>query len=478
MAAGVAAGFCSVGGSARLRSPAGPADRERLPGPALFTFTGFFSASSFLLRLPRRAASGSASVERCSGSGGHAGNGARTGGCGTFASTGLIGSRTARRQQHERDRPHDPMVHLARDARHRDHEARRPRRPHARRATRARAVARRGPRARARDRGQPRRSAAAHGRVSRAGRRAARHPGPRDRGRGRRGRRRRRAARASAIACSASSAAAATPSRSSATSARSRRSPTACRFEDAAAVPEAFITAHDAMVTQAALRGGETLLVHAVGSGVGTAAVQLGARARRVVIGTARTPDKLERAKRARPRRTASSPSGGKFADAVTRCAPDGARSCSSSSAAPTSPRICAASQTLGRIVLVGLLAGAQDRARSRARCCASASASSAPCCARGRSRRRSRRCARSRPQVVPLLARGVVQADHRPRDAARRRGAGARADGEQRGLRQDRAALLITEEREWIGASRSSLTIEARSSIPRAHAEACHVAP
>src|ERR1700732_1932472 len=43
----------------------------------------------------------------------------------------------------------------------------------------------------------------------------------------------------------------------------------------AGAVPEVFITAHDALWTQAALRPGETVLIHAVGSGVGLAAVQL-----------------------------------------------------------------------------------------------------------------------------------------------------------------------------------------------------------
>jgi NADPH:quinone reductase len=64
---------------------------------------------------------------------------------------------------------------------------------------------------------------------------------------------------------------------------------------DAGGVPEAFMTAHDAMVTQAALRAGETLLVHAVGSGVGTAALQLGRAMGATVVGTARTPEKLER---------------------------------------------------------------------------------------------------------------------------------------------------------------------------------------
>jgi NADPH:quinone reductase-like Zn-dependent oxidoreductase len=60
-------------------------------------------------------------------------------------------------------------------------------------------------------------------------------------------------------------------------------------------VPEAFITAHDAMVTQAAIAPGEWMLVHAVGSGVGTAAVQLGKAFDAHVVGTARTPDKIDR---------------------------------------------------------------------------------------------------------------------------------------------------------------------------------------
>lgn len=65
----------------------------------------------------------------------------------------------------------------------------------------------------------------------------------------------------------------------------------------AAAVPEAFMTAHDALFTQAELKMGETLLVHAAGSGVGIAAVQLGRATGAKIFGTSRTPDKLERAK-------------------------------------------------------------------------------------------------------------------------------------------------------------------------------------
>lgn len=59
--------------------------------------------------------------------------------------------------------------------------------------------------------------------------------------------------------------------------------------------PEAFVTAHDALVTKAHLQPGEWVLVHAVGSGVGTAALQLATALGARVIGTARTQSKLDR---------------------------------------------------------------------------------------------------------------------------------------------------------------------------------------
>jgi putative PIG3 family NAD(P)H quinone oxidoreductase len=72
--------------------------------------------------------------------------------------------------------------------------------------------------------------------------------------------------------------------------------PSHMSFDDAAAIPEAFITAHDALFTQSSLQRGETVLIHAVGSGVGTAAVQLCRHAGARVIGTARDASKLARA--------------------------------------------------------------------------------------------------------------------------------------------------------------------------------------
>lgn len=64
----------------------------------------------------------------------------------------------------------------------------------------------------------------------------------------------------------------------------------------AGAIPEVYMTAYDAVFLQAGLKRGETLLIHAVGSGVGTSALQLARRAGAHTIGTSRTASKLERA--------------------------------------------------------------------------------------------------------------------------------------------------------------------------------------
>jgi putative PIG3 family NAD(P)H quinone oxidoreductase len=68
-------------------------------------------------------------------------------------------------------------------------------------------------------------------------------------------------------------------------------------WEEAASVPEAFITAHDALWKQAGLRPGESVLIHAVGSGVGLAAVQLTCAIHAIPYGTSRTADKIQQAR-------------------------------------------------------------------------------------------------------------------------------------------------------------------------------------
>jgi putative PIG3 family NAD(P)H quinone oxidoreductase len=57
--------------------------------------------------------------------------------------------------------------------------------------------------------------------------------------------------------------------------AQAMRTPRGMSLADAAAIPEVFITAWDALVLQGGLQPGGTALVHAGASGVGTAAIQI-----------------------------------------------------------------------------------------------------------------------------------------------------------------------------------------------------------
>ncbi|MFM7962570.1 MAG: zinc-binding dehydrogenase, partial [Actinomycetota bacterium] len=57
--------------------------------------------------------------------------------------------------------------------------------------------------------------------------------------------------------------------------AQAMRIPRGMSLSDAAAIPEVFITAWDALVLQGGLQPGHTALVHAGASGVGTAAIQI-----------------------------------------------------------------------------------------------------------------------------------------------------------------------------------------------------------
>ena len=72
--------------------------------------------------------------------------------------------------------------------------------------------------------------------------------------------------------------------------------PDGMSFTDAAAIPEVFLTAFDALEVRGRVQEGERVLIHAVGSGVGTAAAQLAHRMGATVIGTSRTAGKLARA--------------------------------------------------------------------------------------------------------------------------------------------------------------------------------------
>lgn len=68
--------------------------------------------------------------------------------------------------------------------------------------------------------------------------------------------------------------------------------PDSLSFEQAAAVPEAFLTAREALVVAGRLAAGESVLVHAAAGGVGSAAVQLAHAAGARVFATAGTASK------------------------------------------------------------------------------------------------------------------------------------------------------------------------------------------
>ena len=73
--------------------------------------------------------------------------------------------------------------------------------------------------------------------------------------------------------------------------------PSSLSWEAAAAIPEVFLTAYDALFHRLHVHSGDRVLIHAIGSGVGTAALQLAQVAGATVIGTSRTAEKLAKAR-------------------------------------------------------------------------------------------------------------------------------------------------------------------------------------
>lgn len=71
--------------------------------------------------------------------------------------------------------------------------------------------------------------------------------------------------------------------------------PDGLEIRDAAVVPVAFGTAHDAVVEYGRIQPGETILVQGAAGGVGLAAVQIAKEAGATVIGTAAGRDRLDR---------------------------------------------------------------------------------------------------------------------------------------------------------------------------------------
>ena len=126
---------------------------------------------------------------------------------------------------------------------------------------------------------------------------------------------------------------------------------------DAAAIPEVFLTAYDAIVLQGGLRRGHTVLLHAVASGVGTAAIQLATAVGAESVGTSRTAHKL-------PRCTelglthAILVQDGQFASDVKSVAPGGADVILDTVGAAYLAQNVQVVAKRGRIIVIGLMGG------------------------------------------------------------------------------------------------------------------------
>ena len=133
--------------------------------------------------------------------------------------------------------------------------------------------------------------------------------------------------------------------------------PANLNYIEAAAVPEVFITAHDAVFTQCGLKAGEWLLIHAVGSGVGLAGLQLAKANGANVAGTSRTQDKLDRCAKFGldlPILTHEP----FFAEAVTGASGAGANVVLDLVGGAYFPESLKSLNVKGRLILVGLTAG------------------------------------------------------------------------------------------------------------------------
>lgn len=134
--------------------------------------------------------------------------------------------------------------------------------------------------------------------------------------------------------------------------------PAEMSLTDAAAIPEVFMTAYDAMFAQGELGIGQTVVLHAVGSGVGTAALQLALCAGARPIGTSRTADKIERC-RELGLSDGIVVTDGKFAAAVKeKTAGRGADLIVDVVGAAYLAENVSALATAGRIVVLGLMGG------------------------------------------------------------------------------------------------------------------------
>jgi NADPH2:quinone reductase len=167
----------------------------------------------------------------------------------------------------------------------------------------------------------------------------------------------------------------------------------------AGGTPEVFTTAHDALFTQGALAAGERLLIHGAAGGVGTAAVQLGATTGAEVIASVRNPDHRDAVARLGAHQVVDAEGFGEHGpfDVILELV-----------GAPNLPANVKSLNMLGRIVVIGISAGAKAELNlgalmgKRGRISASM--------LRGRSLEDKAAAAREvERHVLPLIARGAI---------------------------------------------------------------------
>jgi NADPH:quinone reductase-like Zn-dependent oxidoreductase len=141
------------------------------------------------------------------------------------------------------------------------------------------------------------------------------------------------------------------------------RIPPGMSFEDAAAVPEAFLTAFDALCLRGGLTPGEAVLVNAAGSGVGTAATAIATVAGARVIASSRSADKRRRLEKLGVYRVID-PAAGEVAESIRLAAGgEGVALAVDFLGASSWALNLDVLAVLGRLVLVGTLGGTKVEA-------------------------------------------------------------------------------------------------------------------
>ena len=128
-------------------------------------------------------------------------------------------------------------------------------------------------------------------------------------------------------------------------------------LEQAAAVPEVFLTAYDSMVLQGGLGAGKSVLIHAVASGVGTAGIQIASALGAISLGTSRSAHKLDRCSELGLSH-AVLVEDGNFADEVLAAIPDGADVILDTVGAAYLAQNLKVIAKKGRIIVIGLMGG------------------------------------------------------------------------------------------------------------------------